>query len=84
MHACGNYQGAMHQHSSEQPRCTKNRYLSISNSINAGTQSLAQEKEYTWLANERVRLVQRYLFAKGAFEAFPKVHYPNGPRIGGT
>lgn len=34
-------------------------------------------EEYTWLANERVRLFQGYLFARPAFESFPPVHYPD-------
>jgi EAL domain-containing protein (putative c-di-GMP-specific phosphodiesterase class I) len=32
--------------------------------------------EYTWFANQGVRLFQGYLFAKPGFQAFPAVNYP--------
>jgi blue light- and temperature-responsive anti-repressor len=32
--------------------------------------------EYSWLADQNIRLFQGYLFARPAFEAFPPVHYP--------
>ncbi len=35
--------------------------------------------EYDFLAGQRVRLFQGYLFAKPAFEAFPAVRYPERP-----
>jgi EAL domain-containing protein (putative c-di-GMP-specific phosphodiesterase class I) len=41
--------------------------------IATGVETIA---EYRFLAGQRVRLFQGYLFAKPAFEAFPAVHYP--------
>jgi len=32
--------------------------------------------EYTWLADQNIRLFQGYLFARPAFEAFPPAHFP--------
>jgi EAL domain-containing protein (putative c-di-GMP-specific phosphodiesterase class I) len=32
--------------------------------------------EYSWLAEQNIRLFQGYLFARPAFEAFPPVHFP--------
>jgi EAL domain-containing protein (putative c-di-GMP-specific phosphodiesterase class I) len=32
--------------------------------------------EYSWLAEQNVRLFQGYLFARPAFEAFPAAHFP--------
>jgi EAL domain-containing protein (putative c-di-GMP-specific phosphodiesterase class I) len=34
------------------------------------------ELEYTWLASQGIHLYQGYLFARPAFESFPKVYYP--------
>ncbi len=38
-----------------------------------GVETLA---EYSWLAEQNVRLFQGYLFARPAFEAFPAAHFP--------
>jgi EAL domain-containing protein (putative c-di-GMP-specific phosphodiesterase class I) len=35
--------------------------------------------EYTWLAEQNIRLFQGYLFARPAFEAFPPAHFPQVP-----
>jgi EAL domain-containing protein (putative c-di-GMP-specific phosphodiesterase class I) len=41
-----------------------------------GVETLA---EYQFLAGQRIRLFQGYLFAKPAFEAFPAVNFPEAP-----
>jgi blue light- and temperature-responsive anti-repressor len=41
--------------------------------IAEGVETLA---EYTWLADQNIRLFQGYLFARPAFEAFPPAHFP--------
>jgi EAL domain-containing protein (putative c-di-GMP-specific phosphodiesterase class I) len=42
--------------------------------IAEGVESFA---EYTWFANQGVRLFQGYLFAKPGFQTFPAVNYPD-------
>ena len=41
--------------------------------IAEGVETLA---EYTWLADQNIRLFQGYLFARPVFEAFPPAHFP--------